>query len=125
MAREVLRILGQARPAINTEVVVYSVSDNSRCAISRIFIFNNSGGNAVIDLSIVPGGSDDIPSNPTALENTILNQVTLSTKQGNTDATNIAGGGITLDAHDDIRFETDTLGVVIHIYGVEVIPEKN
>jgi len=124
MAQEILKILGQARPAINTEVVPYSVPQKRRTAISKIFIFNNSGGPAIIDLSIVPGGSNDIPGVATALVNTILNQVTLATKTGNTDANNIAGSGITLDEFDDIRFETDTLGVVIHVYGVEVMPEK-
>jgi len=124
MAQELLKILGQSRPAINTEVVVYSVPKGARAAISRVYIFNNSGGPAIIDLSIVPGGSNNISGNATALENTLLNQVTLATKTGNTDVTNVAGSGFTLDEFDDIRFETDTVGVVAHVYGVEVIPEK-
>jgi len=125
MSQEVLGILGQIRPAPATETVAYSVPKGKRAAISALFIFNNSGGNVIIDLSIVKGGSNDIPTNPTPIEATILNQVTLATKQGSTDANNIDGRGITLNEFDDIRLVTNTLGVVCHVYGVEVIPEKN
>lgn len=125
MAQEVLGILGQSRPTGGAEVVVYSVPKGRRTAISKLFIFNNSGGNAIIDLSFVKGGSNNIVGNPTPIESKLLNQVTLATKTGNNDANNVAGGGMTLNEFDDIRFETDTLGVVIHAYGVEVIPEKD
>ena len=119
-----LKILGQSRPAVATEVVVYSVPKGIRTAISRVFIFNNSVGNAIIDFSIVPNGSNDISGVPTPIQSTLLNQVTLATKTGNNDLNDLVPGGITLDEFDDIRFKTNTLGVVIHIYGVEVRPEK-
>lgn len=123
--QEILGILAQSRPAAGVETVVYTVPKNRRAVVSRLFIFNNSGGNAIIDLSFVPGGSGNIVGNPTALENTLLNQFTLATKQGNTDANNIAGGGLTFNEYDDIRLETDVLGVVAHVFGEEIIPDEN
>ncbi len=125
MAQEVIKVLGQSRPAAATETVLYSVALGKRAVIASLFIFNNTAGNAIIDLSIVPGGANDIGTNPTALQNTILNQLTITTKKGHTDITTVAGGKITLNELDDIRIETDTVGVVFHVYGVEVVPEKN
>ena len=125
MAQEVLRILGQARPAINTEVVVYSVPENRRAAISLIAVVNNGGTNAAIDLNIVPGGSNNLGGVATQPVNKILDGFTLNAGKANTEAGSLGGKGVTLNEYDDIRFETDQADVVIHVYGVEVLPEKD
>ena len=106
-------------------MVVYSVPEGRQAVISRIFIMNNDAGNAIVDLSFVPGGANDIGTNATAPVNKLLDAFTLATKTGNQAANNIAGGGITLDELDDIRFKSDVADVVIHVFGVEVMPEKN
>lgn len=124
MSLEILTILGQYRPVINTEVVIYSVPKGRRAAISLVNIMNNDAGNAIIDLAIVKGGSNDIPGVPTPAYSKILDQFTLNTGKGSNDGFPISGKGITLNEFDDIRFETNTANVVIHVYGVEVIPDK-
>lgn len=124
MSQEILRILGQVAPAINTEVVLYSVPDGRRTAVSLFPIFNNSVSDAIIHVAIVKGGSDDIPNNPTTLESLLISNFTLTAKKGNTEAGALQLNGITLDEFDDIRVFTDTAGVVFHLYGVEVVPDK-
>lgn len=125
MSQEILRILGQARPAGGTEVVVYTVPEGLHTALSAIAIVNNGAGNVSIDLSIVKGGSGDIAGNPTLPVNKILDQFPLLAAKSNSDPGSFSGKGVTLDEYDDIRFETTSTDVVIHVYGVEVAPDKN
>jgi len=125
MSQEILGILGQKMPAINTEEVVYSVPQGRRAAISLVLVVNNNTVDALIDFAVVPGGSNDIPNNATADVNRIFKGFTILAKKGGQDAIPISGGGITLDEYDDIRFKTDKAQVVIHIYGVEVASEKS
>jgi len=118
MPKEIIKTLGQVRPAINTEVVLYTVPENRR-AIVRVGVFNSSGSGAAIDIANVPDGFNDIPTNPTATENFIVEGVVLATKVA------LEGEhykGITLNENDDIRVESDQADCIFHCYGVEIEP---
>jgi hypothetical protein len=124
MSQEVLGILGQVAPAASTEVVLYSVPQGRRAAISLMPIFNNAATDAIIQIAIVKGGSNNIIGVPSPVESKLVTNATLTAKKANTEAGAAQLKGITLDGLDDIRVMTDTLGVVFHAYGVEVLPDK-
>jgi len=118
MPKEIIKILGQVRPAINTEVVLYTVPANRR-AIVQITVFDSSGTDANVNIAVVPDGFNDIPGNPTVPVNFLVEGVKVSTKQ------ELAGAGvsgITLSENDDIRVESDQADCIFHCYGVEVEP---
>jgi len=118
MPKEIIKILGQVRPAVNTEVVLYTVPQNRR-AIVKITVFDSSGTDAAINIAVVPDGFNDIPTNPTLPVNFLVEGVTVSTKQ------ELAGAGltgITINENDDIRVKSDQADCIFHCYGVEIEP---
>ena len=120
MSQEILQILGQLEPVAATETVLYTVPTGRRAAISSLKVVNNGAGNSLITISIVPGGANDIATNPTASVNTLISALSLAQHV----PFPIDIDKMTLNENDDIRVEVSVIDVVFHVYGVEVIPDK-
>jgi len=117
MPKEIHKILGQVRPAINTETILYTVPDK-RAAIVKVTAFNEDGSAALIKVAIVPDGGADTPP-ATAAKNYVVNGFSLDPKKAD-QGTELKG--ITVNEFDQIRVESDNAVTVFHCYGVEIEP---
>jgi len=116
MPKEIIKILGQSHPGGGVETVLYTVPENRR-AIVKVIVFVDGGSNDTINIAAVPDGFNDIPGNPTVIENHIVLGLVVISKQA---AQEDSLSGITLNENDDIRIETATGGTIFQCYGVEI-----
>ncbi len=116
MPKEIIRILGQSYPAAGVETVLYTVPANRR-AIVKVIVFVNAAMSDTVSIATVEDGENDIPGNPTVIENYIVIGLVADTKQG---ASGGALQGITLSQNDDVRVKSDDGDTIFHCYGIEV-----
>ena len=117
MAKEIYKILGQVRPAIATEEVIYTVPAK-RSAIVKVTVFNNDSSLATVKIAVVPNGGADTPP-AMAPENYIGDTIEIDPKRADPGA---ELKGITLDEFDQIRVESSNAITNFHVYGVELEP---
>lgn len=104
------KVLGQINPSANTMTNAYSVPSATETVISTITVCNQTGDNVSYSIAVVPNGVM-----PTADEHFIV-------RGGAVPAADAIGItlGITLDANDQIRCNTNSGSVSFNVFGSEV-----
>lgn len=100
--------LGAVKPSASTETDLYTVPASTQTVISQILASNTGSSNVTIDISVVAGGG------ATAAEDTIVSTRTLVPDEI------FQLTGLTLEATDVIRVESDSADVVFQAYGEEI-----
>lgn len=116
MPKEIIRVLGQVHPAAGVETVLYSVPKNRR-AIVKVTVFVNAVMSDTIRVAVVPNGLNGDGGVPTVIENYLIIDAVIDTKQS---AEGGSLSGITLSESDDIRVRTTDGDTIFHCYGVEI-----
>ena len=103
------KILGQAAPTANTLTDVYTVPSATQAVISTITVCNQTAANASYSISVAANGAAD--SNTQYI-----------IRGGVVPAADSIGItlGITLDAADVVRCNTNTSNVSFNIFGSEI-----
>ena len=108
---ESFKVLGQSEPAVTTLTDVYTVPVNTQAVISSVSICNTavSGSDALVRVSIAIAGAAD----------TEAQYILYDFKLIQNDTQEIAIG-MTLDATDVVRVESDVTDVAFNIFGSEI-----
>ena len=109
MPTNVYKVLGQSNPTANTLTDVYTVPSSNSAVISTITVCNQSASNASYSLAIAPDGASDDPAQ-------------YLIRGGVVPAADSIGItlGITMDAADVLRANTNSSNVSFNIFGSEV-----
>lgn len=104
------KVLGQINPTANTMTNAYSVPSATETVISTITVCNQTGDNVSYSIAVVPNGVT-----PTEDKHFIV-------RGGAVPAADAIGItlGMTLDADDQIRCNTNSSNVSFNIFGSEV-----
>ena len=103
------KVLGQANPAANTLTDVYTVPSSTQSVISTITVCNQSASNASYSIAIAPNGEAD-------------NTKHYIIRGGVVPAADSIGItlGITIDAADVVRGNTNSANISFNVFGSEV-----
>lgn len=103
------KVLGQSSPLANTLTDVYTVPSATQTVISTITVCNQTASNASYSIAIAPNGEAD-------------NIKHFIVRGGVVPAADSIGItlGITLDAADVVRANTNTANISFNIFGSEV-----
>ena len=103
------KVLGQANPDANTLTDVYTVPANTSAVLSTITVCNQSAANASYSISVAPDGEAD----------NVKHYVIRGGVVPAADAIGITIG-LTLDAADVIRANTNSSNISFNVFGSEV-----
>ena len=103
------KIVGQLKPSANTLSDVYTVPGSTETVISTITVCNHTATNASYSLALAPNGE-------------ATNDKHFIVRGGVVPAADAIGVtlGITLDAADVVRCNTNTDGVSFNVFGSEI-----
>jgi hypothetical protein len=103
------KILGQSNPAANTLTAVYTVPSATQAVISTISVCNQSASNASYSISVANNGAAD-------------NASQYVVRGGVVPAADSIGItlGITIDATDVVRCNTNSANISFNIFGSEI-----
>lgn len=103
------KVLGQINPSANTMTIAYTVPSATETVISTITVCNQTGSNVSYSIAVVPNG-------------VTLDDKHFIVRGGAVPAADSIGItlGITLDADDEIRCNTNSGSVSFNVFGSEV-----
>ena len=109
MPTNVYKVLGQLRPGANTLANVYTVPAANSAVLSSITVCNQTAVNASYSIAIAPDGE-------------AANDKHFIVRGGTVPAADSIGItlGLTMDAADQVRCNTNTLNVSFSVFGSEV-----
>jgi hypothetical protein len=103
------KILGQVKPAANTNTDLYTVPASTETVISSIIIANLDASDSAFSISLRPN------NDPQADKHFIAKNVTV----GASDSTTLTLG-ITLDALDVVTVSADSINLAFSVFGTEI-----
>jgi len=103
------KVLGQSSPVANTLTGVYTVPSATQAVISTITVCNQTATNASYSIAISPNGEAD----------NVKHYVIRGGVVPAADAIGITLG-ITIDANDIVRANTNTANISFNIFGSEI-----
>ena len=103
------KVLGQSSPVANTLTAVYTVPSVTQTVISTITVCNQTATNASYSIAIAPNGEAD----------NIKHYIVRGGVVPAADAIGITLG-ITIDAADVVRANTNTANISFNIFGSEI-----
>jgi hypothetical protein len=103
------KILGQAAPTANSLTDVYTVPSATQAVISTITVCNQTASNASYSISVAANGAADANTQYIARGAVVPAADSISLTLG-----------ITLDAADVVRCNTNTSNVSFNIFGSEI-----
>lgn len=103
------KVLGQANPDANTLTDVYTVPANTSAVLSTITVCNQSAANASYSIAVAPDGETD----------NVKHYVIRGGVVPAADAIGITIG-LTLDAADVIRANTNNANISFNVFGSEL-----
>jgi hypothetical protein len=103
------KVLGQSNPVANTLTDVYTVPSVTQAVISTITVANQLGTNASYSIAVAPNGESDNAKHYIIRGGVVPAADALSFTLG-----------ITLDAADVIRANTNSANVSFNIFGSEI-----
>ena len=108
MATNVYKVLGQLKPGANTLADVYTVPASNSAVLSSITVCIQTAANASYSVAIAPNGET-------------ANDKHFIVRGGVVPGADAIGItlGITMDASDVVRCNTNTLGVSFSVFGSE------
>jgi hypothetical protein len=107
---DVLKVLGQAKPAATTLTTLYTVPSTAQTTTSSLVACNSHSGNSTTRISIaINGAADD-------LKQYIYYDHQISAKESH-----VAVLGMTLNEGDVVRVYSDSGNVSFNLFGVETI----
>lgn len=107
---ELLKVLGQAAPAAETETLIYTGPVDGSAVCSSIIICNRGAGDTKVRVLIAPQGAVTDPKHYIIYDETLSANESMSMTIG-----------ATVEAGDEIRVESDTGDASFSIFGTEVI----
>jgi hypothetical protein len=105
----VYKVLGQLKPGANTLADLYTVPGSTSAVLSSITVCNQTAANASYSIAIAPNG-ETANDKHFIVRGGVVPQA---------DAVGITLG-LTMDAADVVRCNTNTLGVSFNVFGSEV-----
>ena len=109
MATTTYKVLGQSNPSANTLTDVYTVPASTQAVISTISVCNQTGTNASYSIAVAPNGASDTDAHYVI-------------RGGVVPAADSIGItlGITIDAADVVRANTNSANISFNIFGSEI-----